>query len=220
MLIRLLLLVTLMSAAHAVDPLPGLTHLSGWMMGSFDSGEQAAADSAFFDIHLQMAPIWNERADGPWLYVEQAVAGSLDKPYRQRVYHLTEPEPGLFVSEVYELPAPALRFAGAWNHDSLLVGLTPDSLAARQGCGVHLRWDAARQAYAGRTPGEGCLSSLRGATYATSEVTVHADGLESWDRGWDAQGKQVWGAVKSGYQFRRQAVTPAETPKIHAPVRD
>ncbi len=146
------------------------------------------------------------RADGPWLYVEQAVATSLDQPYRQRVYHVTEPEVGLYVSEVFELPEPVLRFAGAWKCDSLLAGLTPDSLAVRPGCAVHLRWNADRAAYEGRTPGEGCLSTLRGAAWATSDVSLKADGLVSWDRGWDDHGLQVWGAKQGGYQFRRAPV--------------
>lgn len=27
--------------------------------------------------------------------------------------------------------------------------------------------------------------------------------IESWDQGFDAEGEQVWGAVKAGYQFDR-----------------
>lgn len=212
MWIRLLLLVTLMSGARAMvageaaaapGVEPGLPQLAGWMTGSFSSALQAAADSEYFDIRLRMTPIWGGRTDGPWLYVEQAVATSLDKPYRQRVYHLVEPSPGRYVSEVFELPGDPLRFAGAWKCDSLLAGLTPEALELRQGCGVHLRWNAEQQAYEGRTPGEGCLSTLKGAAYATSEVRIGADGLVSWDRGWDEHGLQVWGAVQGGYQFRR-----------------
>jgi len=30
-----------------------------------------------------------------YLYVEQAIASSLEKPYRRRVYHVTGPEDGL-----------------------------------------------------------------------------------------------------------------------------
>jgi len=32
-----------------------------------------------------MVQIWEERTDGYWLYVEQAIAGYQDKPYRQRI---------------------------------------------------------------------------------------------------------------------------------------
>lgn len=182
---------------------PSLAHLAAWMAGSFSSAEQAAADSSYFDIRLHMEPIWEERSDGPWLYVEQAVATSLERPYRQRVYHVTEPEAGLYVSEVYELPGDPLRFAGAWQADSLLAGVTPEQLTARQGCAVHLRWRQESRTYEGRTPGTGCLSSLRGASYATSEVSISCGRIVSWDRGWDDHDLQVWGAEKGGYDFLR-----------------
>jgi hypothetical protein len=59
------------------------------MTGSFSSQEQAAADTSRYDIRLEMAPIWTDHPNGKWFYVEQAVAWSLEKPYRQRVYHFT-----------------------------------------------------------------------------------------------------------------------------------
>ena len=37
-----------------------------------------------------MAQIWPDSQGAIWLYVEQAVATSLDKPYRQRVYKLEQ----------------------------------------------------------------------------------------------------------------------------------
>ena len=65
-----------------------LRALATAMTGNFTSAEQAKADPDFKVIHLHIAPIWTERTDGPWLYMEQAAASSLDKPYRQRIYHL------------------------------------------------------------------------------------------------------------------------------------
>jgi len=83
-----------------------LVKLAGFMAGSFSSSEQAAADTSYFDIRLRMAPIWSERKDGFWLYVEQAVATHEEKPYRQRVYHLTQLSPTIFESDVFTLRAP------------------------------------------------------------------------------------------------------------------
>jgi len=58
--------------------------------------------------------------------------------------------------------------------------------------------------FEGGTVGEGCESTLSGATYATSEVTLDASTLESWDRGYDAEGTQVWGATAGPYVFDRK----------------
>uniref|UniRef100_UPI0038D3A63C CpcT/CpeT family chromophore lyase n=1 Tax=Flavobacterium sp. TaxID=239 RepID=UPI0038D3A63C len=46
-----------------------------------------------------------------------------------------------------------------------------------------------------------CASELRGASYATSKVTITANQVLSWDQGFDKDDKQVWGATKAGYIF-------------------
>ncbi len=177
-----------------------LDTLTEWMTGSFSSAEQARSDTNFFDIRLQMVRIWRERTDGVWLYVEQASAEKLDRPYRQRVYRLTQPTDSTFESAVFSLGAP-MRFAGDWRKARPLEGLTPDSLAAKEGCEIVLVRSGS--AFVGGTAGKRCPSELRGASYATSEVRVTASGMTTWDRGYDAEGKQVWGAKTGGYVFRK-----------------
>jgi cyclomaltodextrinase len=175
--------------------------LEGYMVGSFNSLDQAKADSAYLDIALEVVPVWTGRTDGKWLYVEQAVAGRRQRPYRQRVYHLTQEGDGAIRSEVYSLPDP-LRFAGAWKLDRPLAGLSPDSLEIRSGCAVILRRTSAGS-FEGSTTGTDCASSLYGAAYATSEVSVTRDAMTSWDRGFDQSGAQVWGVTLGPYIFRR-----------------
>lgn len=175
--------------------------LAEWMTGAFSSAAQAAADPEFFEVRLVMVPIWTERADGPWLYIEQAVASALDRPYRQRVYHLVREEGGVR-SEVRELSGDALDFAGAWRDATRFDAITPADLVERPGCSVHLA-RTAPDVWTGSTLDDHCKSDFRGASYATSIITLTPDSIESWDRGWDAAGEQVWGAVKSGYVFDR-----------------
>jgi len=177
--------------------------LTDWLTGSFSSAAQAAADSAFYDIRLQMTRIWHHRSDAYWLYVEQAVAGHEARPYRQRIYRVTPCSPGLFQSAVYRLPGEA-RFIGAGGSPGIFIALTPDSLSERTGCAIYLR-RRDRETFVGETVGRECPSSLHGATFATSEVTLTRDLLTSWDRGFDDAGEQIWGAVKGGYRFRRVA---------------
>jgi len=54
---------------------------------------------------------------------------------------------------------------------------------------------------------DNCKSTLRGATYATSSVSVHADKIMSWDQGYDSSGNQVWGATAGGYVFVKLSLT-------------
>ncbi len=177
-----------------------LALLHKYMSGSFSSAQQSKSDSDFYDIRLHMAPIWPEQKDGYWLYVEQAVATAQDKPYRQRIYHIVALSDTTFESSVYEFSNP-LQYAGAWKDAGLLNGLSKDSLQLRDGCSIFLTYHRSDNTFSGATGKSSCPSNLRGASYATSEVTISADMLVSWDRGWDASGKQVWGAVKSGYRF-------------------
>lgn len=178
--------------------------LVDWMTGSFSSQAQSERDEAYYDIRLEMWPIWAEHGSGDeaWLYVEQAVAGREDAPYRQRVYRVRALDDGRVESAVYTLPGPE-RFVGAWKTEAPLATLHPDSLIEREGCAIVLeRTDD--DSFVGATGERSCPSDLRGASYATSEVRVFAAGLDSWDRGFDPDDAQVWGAEKGAYEFRRR----------------
>jgi hypothetical protein len=181
------------------DEDPELDLLVDWMTGAFSSQAQAEVDPSFFDIRLHMVRIWPERADGCWLYVEQAAADSMGSPYRQRVYHVTRKDADTLVSAVYELEEP-LQYAGVWKEADPLSQLSPDALKERQGAAIYLKMQA-DGTFAGSTDGKKCVSNFRGAAYATSHVKISRTQVYSWDRGFDAKDKQVWGAVKGGYVF-------------------
>jgi len=198
----LLCAFNLVNTAFAEEKKPSLGLLAEWLTGSFSSQEQAESDSAYFDIRLHMVPIWKERSDGIWLYIEQAVAGNTDHPYRQRVYRLTTQEDGRYRSDVYTFEDPT-RFAGAWKDETPLSDISPDSLILREDCSIIMEYDPQNEAFGGGTVGKDCESSLRGASYATSEVTITETTLTSWDRGFDSQDNQAWGAEKGGYIFKR-----------------
>jgi len=57
--------------------------------------------------------------------------------------------------------------------------------------------------FAGQTGNKTCSSELRGARYASSKVTVTKNEILSWDQGFDKEDKQVWGATKGGYIFKK-----------------
>ena len=195
------------AAAPRKTPKPTAT-VASLLTGHFTSAAQSKADPEFVEVHLHMAPIWPERNDGPWLYVEQAMSTALDKPYRQRIYRLVDRSEGLGAlkveSQVFELPNPAERI-GAWAEPTRFAGDSPEALIARDGCAITLTpvAEAAQGMWSGSTEGDLCLSSLRGAKYATSEVWLTHAVLRTWDRGFDASGAQVWGAKKGPYIFER-----------------
>lgn len=178
-----------------------LSLLASYMQGSFSSQEQAQNDTTYFHIILHMKRMWQQRTDGIWIYVEQAAASSADKPYRQRVYKLTQLSDGSFESAVFTFPDP-LKYAGEWKVENPLEDLNPSNLTQRKGCSVFLRKND-DGSFSGATKGKGCESDLRSAKYATSEVTINNDGMVSWDRGFNDNDEQVWGAAKGGYIFKK-----------------
>lgn len=204
-IIILLFLISLIStsifAQNKIENDQELLNLSSYMIGSYSSIEQSKADTNFFDIHLQMVRIWEDRDDAIWLYVEQAASWALQKPYRQRVYKVTRSEDDSFESTVFTFEKP-LRFAGKYTEPTAFDVLTPDSLEEREGCSIFLH--KTESGYSGSTVKRNCVSNLRGATYATSEVIIESKVLNSWDRGFDADGKQVWGAETGPYIFKKK----------------
>ena len=175
-----------------------LNQLVDLLHGSFSSEAQSKDDTTYFNISLVMVPIWKERTDGQWMYVEQAMATKLDKPYRQRVYRLQHPGENTFTSDIYTIKN-ALSYAGLQNDKTKLQKLSIDSLELKDGCTVTMIKN--NDVYAGGTDGKSCSSDLRGAKYATTKITMKKGELISWDQGFDSNDKQVWGATKGGYIF-------------------
>lgn len=209
----LILLITVtgcgsLNLRHHVDE--EVQRAARMLTGCFDSKDQAMEDPEnYFQIRLILVPIWPEDKIGHWMYVEQASFQSLERPYRQRIQHVYRDGNSQIRSDVYLLPGDPLEFAGGWvNPDEMFAALTPQDLTLREGCSVLLKPDEA--GFVGSTVGEECQSSLGGAQYATSEVTLSDGLLVSWDRGWNSSGEQVWGATAGGYRFVYRGLKPTE----------
>jgi len=206
-LLTMVIMISLTPVGMAKDKAVGMNdfeRLLTWMTGSFSSAEQAKADSTIGDIRIEMVSIWKHRSDAYWIYVEQAAAEAMDEPFRQRVYRLSQVNDTLFKTDIYSFAEP-LRFAGDWKKPIPLEKLTVDSLNLVDGCSLFFK-RSGDTAFVGSTLGKGCLSSMGGAKYATSEVKITATGMTMWDRGFTAADKQVWGAGASsrGYIFKKQ----------------
>jgi CpeT protein len=179
-----------------------LLEIKNLMTGFFSTEAHSIEDTSYFHIRLCMHPIWEERHDGHWLYVEQAAFASMDKPYRQRVYHLfLNDDSQSIVSRVYEIENPA-PLVGSCNNPSLLSNLKFENLIPRPGCELFLS-RTMDMAFVGSTLKGACLSSWRGASWVSSDVSITTEGLTSWDRGWDAENNHIWGPENGGYRFEK-----------------
>lgn len=178
-----------------------LEEFADLMIGKYSSERQSIQDSNYFNISLTMNRIWQDRTDGIWLYVEQAQAAKMDKPYRQRVYRLSHPSENIYTSDVYTIKNPG-DFVGLSKDTIKQNKLTYDKIEIKDGCSVILNYQQGE--YTGGTDGAKCPSDLRGAKYATTRIVLKPGELYSWDQGFDAAGNQVWGATKGGYIFIKE----------------
>ncbi len=173
-----------------------------YLLGHFDSADQAAESPSYYAIELTMCEVEAPELGAMALYVEQALAG--DEPYRQRIYVIEDgDQPDRQARSVmYELHY-ATPWSGFCDGESTATGVvTPEYVTKLEGCDVTVEWDG--ETFSGGTVEGACLNDWGGASYATSEVTLNAERLESWDRGWDADGNYMWGATAGPYEFVRR----------------
>ena len=202
-LTTLFLLIFIGSNINAQFEDESMNELIEWMTGSFSSSEQAGKNADYNDIEMHMVPIWDGiDENGQYFYIEQAAAESPKEPYRQRVYYLHNVDFDIYASIVYELPEPE-KHIGAYTEKEPLSDLSPSDLTEKVGCTVFLEYDGFAS-YSGKTEDKKCPSTMRGATYATSEVSVMRGKILSWDQGWDKLDSQVWGASGGGYIFEKK----------------
>lgn len=173
-----------------------LKELVSIMQGSYSSEAHSKRDSTYFNISLRMTPIWKEK--GNYLYVEQAMFTKQEKPYRVRIYKISQ-KGDSFVSEIYTLKNEK-DWIGKWKNPEEFAKLNENEIDLKAGCEVVLK-RMGKNKFDGATGIKTCPSELRGASYASSKVAVFENKIVSWDQGFDKNDKQVWGAEKEGYEF-------------------
>ena len=173
-----------------------LKYLVAIMQGTYSSEKQSITDKEYFNISLRMIPIWKEK--GNYLYIEQALFEKQESPYRVRIYKVSQRNDE-FVSEIYTLKNEK-EWIGKWKTPEAFASLSESDIELKPGCEVILKKQP-DGTFIGQTGEKTCPSELRGASYASSKVTVTPTQILSWDQGFDKEGKQVWGAIKGGYVF-------------------
>lgn len=202
-------------AAVAVDAAPPRAlvedDVQRMLTGRFDSKDQAAEDKTYFEISLEVCRVDAPEIGPRVLYVEQARVGSA--PYRQRIYVIEGKGPTTAISRVFELKS-LKGWTGACSRPTATV--TAAEVEEKVGCAVEMH--ATKDGFEGATGdfvwtgaafekspnGVKCPSDLNGATYASSTVRLTNTEMVSWDRGYTAADKQVWGATAGGYRFVRR----------------
>uniref|UniRef100_A0A832H250 Chromophore lyase CpcT/CpeT n=1 Tax=Oscillatoriales cyanobacterium SpSt-402 TaxID=2282168 RepID=A0A832H250_9CYAN len=172
--------------------------------GVMDTTAQAKANPKAPSVQMTTCQVRLTNAAAPsaiLLYQEQALTEKLAQPYRQRFLEIAPDFEAKAVRSLSFRPLQSDRWAGFCNKPESLRILQKADLGSPV-CSVFLK--KLSNGYLGETPPEGCPASVRGAVRITNTIELNASGMNTWDRGFDANGKQVWGAQSEAYQFRRQ----------------
>ncbi len=146
-----------------------------------------------------------DQLDQVWLYQEQALSTELNQPYRQRFLQITASPYSQTVRSLSYKPIHPQAWVNFCDRSASDRRITPSALSTPL-CSVFLkpaRDSTGQNIYWGNTPADGCPANVRGATRITNHILLHSTGMETWDRGFDAQGKQVWGAKAESYHYRK-----------------
>lgn len=208
------LFAVLLGTPAAGSETPGAPEeVASLLAGTFDSKAQAEANpAAFRAVRLVSVIVPKSRlgSGSPVLYVEQALSATPDKPYRQRFYRIEETADGGVVSRVFE-PKEPVAVSGKWRDPADLALYGAGDVVERIGCAVRMKKTA--DGWEGGTEGTNCPSALSGARYATSRAKLVQGRMESWDRGYDLEDRQVWGAKEGPYVFERRSAGPPDGEK-------
>lgn len=195
---------TLPVNAYADGVAPAVNQFADMLTGLFDSSSQAIDDSEYLDVSVRHCSVMvtdlpADKRDGRFLALRQSVSTDA-KPYRVRILRV--------FAGVSEGTVRVSSFALNDNSDISELCFKPEaeriisfSQLAEEKCTTESRLQ--NGTFVGGTVGDGCPSSRAGAVRMTSELTLDAQGMTTWDRGWTAQGQLAWGPEKGPYKFER-----------------
>jgi CpeT protein len=173
------------------------------LVGVMDTSAQASTNPNAPNVRMTTCKITlsgvESETNSVYLYQEQALNSKLKEPYRQRFLEIKAGEDEDQVESIAFRVMQPQRWIGFCDRPSAQRQVTLEDLGEAV-CSVSLR--PLMTIYIGETPPEGCPTNIRGAVRITNTVILHSQGMDTYDRGFDAQGNQVWGAETEGYQFR------------------
>lgn len=179
------------------------------LSGEFSNQPQAIAEPVHFvQLRLWQRPLFLFGSDRPCLFLEQANALQLDRPYRQRLLCLEADASGQLTAQFYQFKNAA-AVLGAGQDPDRLRSLTPEDIQFLEGCRLGVE-QTNRGGYKAQLPaGCRCRFWTDGVERQVSlgfevwrdQQTIH---FHSNDRGIDPEtGRSLWGALMGPYEFTK-----------------
>ncbi len=165
--------------------------LKQWLAGTHRSTNDIIQGRAV-NIGLQILPIWQDRIDGEWLYIESRIIDSPNKPFRQRILQLVATPNGLIRLYSYTIPR-ASDFAGAYYFPQVLASLTQSQLSISNNCELLIELKVT-STFVGETDVDSCITH-QGMPLMTTFFAVSEVNMSFLDGGYDKFGNLVPGRL-------------------------
>lgn len=166
---------------------------------------EVGGSGASVDIVMAITPVAIDGLPNA-LYVESARADAMQLPYRQSILQLYHSKGKIRMRTLDPHSITAQNGIGAWvgmwAAKELLPNLTRHVSASDFIGTMDMVLTPGDGECKGQTPYPYPTAS-GGAIEMTSEFSVTRDTFKTGDRGFDAEGKEVWGAPPGGYVFKR-----------------
>ena len=186
---------------------PQAKRAARWMVGHFVTLIVAEDDSASENLQRVVVPIWLDRRDGPWLYVEEAKVAQPDDPTSQFIMNIRLGFHGQIQCEIYDLPHDRAVHANAWNESDVLNSISPQQCDYRSGCTVDMHLYG-QDVYVGSTSGGGCPDQYLNGSFMTIHQQIGALSMTRWVRGFTDDGELLWGSPDTPEVFNRLTKIP------------
>lgn len=181
--------------------------LTQWLSGTHSSTNDEIQGRGV-SIDLDIFPIWQDRPDGEWLYMESRVAGSSNKPFRQRILQLVATPNNLIRLYSYSIPR-ASDFAGAYSAPQILTSLTQSQLSISNSCELLIEFKVSGT-FVGETDPNTCMLSNHNTSIITATFTVSPLNMTFLDGGYDKFGNLVPGRLDAPVNFLKRENYAAE----------
>lgn len=185
-----------------------LESFTRWFCGNFNNithkGQVDTSDHAL-NMHHILLSSWKTGDSTVWIYEEINFVRHQEQIYRQLVWSLKTDSGGSITANQYLLKKGWL-FTGAWKDADRLLQLSTEYLASSPFCELnYIKVDKFH--FKGMTRKNGCPNHYKNAVSLSNVSNLTATQFDYWDRGWDDQGKLVWGNPKEGIYYIRTAIT-------------
>lgn len=199
-------LVTTIKVGFAREEISHVKKVASHLIGKMDTSQQAQVNPDRRSVRMTTCEVTVEgQPESFFLYQEQALTNKLNQPYRQRVLQLISHSNNQVESKSFKL-LKQKDFVQLCEQSQPVMKTTD---LGEYVCSVFLEpvGDRSSRAtssdrYIGETPPEGCPTNYRGAVKITNKIILHDQGMDTNDRGFDADGNLVWGAKEDSYEFK------------------